>query len=226
MKRIHPFLIAALAAAALLAGCVVATPAPEATPEPTAEATLTPVLPLPTSTEAPTQPPTETPEPEPTAAPTLPEPTVGTSSVDASATPIPIRYALQSGTPLFMQAFAHADQGCAWMGVAGQVFDSRGAPQTGVVINVGGLLDGDPVDVLAVSGGAPAYGPAGFEVQLPKAALASSQALWITVHGPQGELATERIHFDTSADCKQNLVLINFRQAAGSEEVYLPGIYR
>ena len=62
--------------------------------------------------------PTEIPLADPTSSPIPPTPT---------PEPAP-PFAVLPGAPLFSPAFLHADLGCAWMGVAGQVFAADGQP--------------------------------------------------------------------------------------------------
>jgi hypothetical protein len=220
-----------------LAGCIVVTPEPPAqpslTPLPTSvpSATLTPIQPEPTLVQTTSSPTTEaatpapsTPTPESSAYPQPGNPATAQATLpQATATRSP--YLIQPGSPLQVPAFSHADLGCNWMGVAGQVFDWHGAPQKNLVVNVGGIVNGDPINALAVTGGAPAYGPSGYEIKLADQPADSYQTIWIELFDQSGARLSARTYFDTSSDCKKNLILINFRQPVQSQ-VYLPILTR
>jgi hypothetical protein len=119
-------------------------------------------------------------------------------------------YQAQPGTPILIQNFAHADAGCGWMSVAGQVLDASGNPVKSLVVEIAGTLDGKPVELMGLTGLAPAYGPGGFEIQLSGMPSASTAALTIQIFDLSGSPLTEPVPFDTSASCSENVVLINF----------------
>jgi hypothetical protein len=102
---------------------------------------------------------------------------------------------------------------CDWSGVGGQVFDLAGAPLPNLILHLEGTWDGASVVREALSGSSPdPYGPAGYEFVLGDSPLDSSQALWIQVRDATGKQISERVYFNTYADCSHNLVLINFNQ--------------
>lgn len=128
-------------------------------------------------------------------------------------------FLLQPGTPSYIQNFAHLAQGCNWMSVAGQVMDTGSPwyddkkvvePVTGLVVSVLGLLNGNVVNVLTLTGLAPDYGPGGYEAQLASQPIASSHALWVQVYDLDGNAVTEPIFFDTIKDCSKNVIIVNF----------------
>jgi hypothetical protein len=119
-------------------------------------------------------------------------------------------YLVQKGTPIFVQNFAHPSEGCQWLSIAGQVFDPSGNPVKNLVVNVTGTLNGHPIDLLGLTGQADQYGPSGYEIQLGTAPQASTGTLSIQLLDLEGNPLSEKIPFNTSADCTQNVVLINF----------------
>ncbi len=181
---------------------------------------------LPTLTPTPLQilPPTWTPSPTITPRPTLTPTFTPTSSPTASPTateiptptPLPpemVLYALSPGSPKALASTAfYPDLGCKWSGVAGQVFDADGQPipPAAVLVIVGGVLNGEAVELLSLTGTAPQYGPAGYEVVLGDVPIASQGSLYIQLFDPQGTPLTDRIYFDTFGACEQNLILIDF----------------
>lgn len=113
----------------------------------------------------------------------------------------------QTGTPVLMQALTHD---CNWMGVAGQVFDQEEAPVTGLVIEAGGVIDGQPILGLALTSLNETYGPGGYEMKLLDSVIESTASLWVQVKDADGNPLSPQVLLDTVADCDQNLILVNF----------------
>ncbi len=195
---------------------------PTLTPFPTNTATRAPILPdtwtpepsktpLPSATIAPTA----TPEPTstsffvftatPTRDPRTPAPTSTRTPVSQYA------YVLQS-SPLALQNFTRQELGCNWMGVGGQVFDLTGAPITSLEVHLGGSLAGKPMELITLTGLATLYGPGGYEFTLAEQPTASRGTLYLQLIGQGGLPLSDKIYFDTFANCNQALLLINFKQ--------------
>ncbi len=161
----------------------------------------------------PTQPQSpEAPTPEPTSEPAAPAP---------SPTPA---FVLQAGSPAYLPAFTHPEAGCAWVGIAGQVFDSSGMPVENTVVVVKGLFNGKPVDALALSGLAKGYGSGGYEIQVGTASATTSEALTIQLLNDKFEPLSPVYPIQTFDDCQKNLILINFQSTASQFWLYLPAI--
>ncbi|NPV84425.1 MAG: hypothetical protein HPY45_00255 [Anaerolineae bacterium] len=183
--------------------CNAASPSVVATlTSPPTETPLPTNTPLPTATPLPSETPVVV---LPTAAPPIAQPT---STATESAKP----YQLHPGDPFYLQNFARSEQGCNWMGVAGQAFDLNGAPVKNLVTVIEGTLNGIPVDAVGLTGSNPAYGPGGYEIVLSRKPLASTRTLRITLYGLDGKPLSDPIAFDTLADCSHNLVIINFNR--------------
>lgn len=195
--------------------------------------TLPPTAALPTATAPaaqrlpPThtsQPLTETPEPTitmtsmPTDVPTA----TPTQFVLVSLTPVPVTeepdlsavaFGLKEGSPQQLPNFARPELGCAFMGVAGQVFELNGNVITqGITIQLGGLLSGSILDLLSLTGTTNLYGPGSYEFILADQPIASSNSLWVQLLDQAGLPLSEKIFFTTFDDCERNLILINFQQ--------------
>jgi hypothetical protein len=168
------------------------------TPVPTLTATLT-FTPLPTNTPAPTETPfsLNTPTNTPTVAGVVGMP-----------------FEVSPGTPVGMSSVAFkSEEGCDWMGVAGQVFDLSGAPIQGLVVRIGGFLDGKTMDQTTLTGMATAYGTTGFyEFVLGEVPLASNGSLWVQLLDQAGIAMSSKVFFETYDTCDKNLLLINFKQ--------------
>ncbi len=196
-------------------------------PPPTLPPTM--ALPTATATSAIQLPPTWT--PEPTLEPTLtftPRPTstpfpTETPGVFASATPITatihtpgaFAFIVQQGSPQAISSRTfHADIACdTWLGIAGQPFALNGSPITqGMIIQLGGTLDGKLYDWMSIVGTAPNYGPAGYEFMISDRLVESSGTLWIQLLGQDFLPMSDKIYFNTYADCEKNLTLMNFVQ--------------
>lgn len=176
--------------------------------------TGTPGLPIETveATSTVTLPPADTPTPTYTALPSATATLIPTPTAAPSATPTAFapQYHLQEGSPAYLSNFAHPNQGCGWMGVAGQVFGVDEKPVANLVVIVEGVLAGETLDLLGVAGANTDYGPGGYEIILAKEALASSRALSVRLHALDGSPLSEAVLIDTFADCARNLVVINW----------------
>lgn len=171
---------------------------PTWTPEPTPEPSSTPTL-KPTSTiyltEVPSGPITET----PTASPTL--------------KPGQFSFVLQQGSPQAIPNVIRTEAGCNWMGVAGQAFSLNKSPVIGLFIQLGGTLNGQVLDTrLSMTGTAVEYGQGGYEFVIADQPIASKKTLWIQLLDQSNMPLSDKIYFDTYADCEKNLILINFTQ--------------
>ncbi len=205
------------------------TPIPTSTVEPTERpsayptATSTRIPPSRTPTSSPTQPATETPLPTATLKPTR------TPTEAATSTPLPtatftstptatqVPYQVQVKNPLYLANFVHEEEGCSWMGVAGQVFNDQGAVVKNVIIRAGGKLNGAPLlEDMTMPLTNPetdlAYGPGGYELLLAQETAASENQVWVQLFNLDGEPLSERVFLTTYDDCQRNLLLLNFIQ--------------
>lgn len=162
-------------------------------------ATLRPsITPPATATLANLVPPTDTPVPSktPTATPT-PKAPFSVSSVNSIESVI-IPHLL--------------DQGCDWQGVGGTVDDQNSSPIIGIVVRLAGTYDGKSVELTTVSGISPEYGKSGFEFVLGDTPIDSRDKLYVQLLDQAGLPLSEKVYFDTSSDCKKNLVLVRFKK--------------
>lgn len=104
----------------------------------------------------------------------------------------------------------HPDKGCNWLGVGGKVLGTDGKPLINQYIQMGGTLNTKSITLLTLSSTAPIYGASGFEFVLSNHAIASSHTLWIQLFDIKNNPLTDKIYFDTYADCARNLVTIVF----------------
>jgi hypothetical protein len=198
------------------------TPISTSTIEPTGRPTEGPTA-DPTAASTPSQPATETPLPTATLKPTR------TPTEAATSTPLPtatftatptatqVPYQVQVKNPLYLANFVHEEQGCSWMGVAGQVFDDQGAVVKDVIIRAGGKLNGAPlVEDMTMPLTNPetdlAYGPGGYELLLAQETAASENQVWVQLFNLDGEPLSARVFLITYDDCQRNLLLLNFIQ--------------
>lgn len=104
------------------------------------------------------------------------------------------------------------DAGCNWQGVGGTVDDQDSSPVIGIVVRLAGTYDGKKVELTTVSGVSPEYGKSGFEFVLGDTPADSRDKLYVQLLDQAGLPLSEKIHFDTSSDCKKNLVLVRFKK--------------
>ncbi|GAB4579872.1 MAG: hypothetical protein Fur0022_26110 [Anaerolineales bacterium] len=184
---------------------------------PTLTPTITPQVLPPTFTPGPTNTPVPTATLRPSSTPLPTETpfslvTPPTADPNATATPI-FPYVIDAKHPLYLDYnVINTTLACNFMGVAGNVFDANGVPQKGLIIELGGTIQGLAVTGLAVSGTAQSYGQSGYELPISDGPIASSKTLYVQVRDQAGVAVSDKIYFDTFDDCTKNLVLINFLQ--------------
>lgn len=166
--------------------------------------------PLPTDTPVPTatstMPPTPTPVTlTPTLTLTLPPPT-------APAGGYP--YEVRQGSPKAIPNIYYPEQGCNGMWVGGQVVDMKDNPVTGLIVRLGGRVQGLQIEEnnFTLTGVALNYGRAGYEFKLGNAPLPSRNALWVQLVAQNGVPLSDQVYFDTYLDCDRNLIIIDFKQ--------------
>ena len=193
---------------AMLLICACAVTPDQMTQQPVDVSTQAPLVqPTGICPAAPTCPPPAT--VEPTAIPPTPVPT-NTPVLVNTPTVTPKPYQVQPNTPSYLQNFAHPDKACNWMGVAGQAFDKSGKPVLNLVVAVDGVVSGKAIDLLGMTGTAKAYGPGGYELVIGDKAVVSTGPMKIQLFDLAGNPLTDPFPFNTVADCKKNLILINF----------------
>ena len=146
---------------------------------------------------------TQTPSPTPTF--------TASPIIISTATLLPFK--LQSASPVYIKNFNYPDKGCNWLGVAGQVFDVDGNPIDNLVVVIKGRLGEKAISSAMLTGlkEANSYGPGGYEIFLNDKVIGSTKSLLIHINDLNGNALTPEIEFDTFADCKKNLIIINFQ---------------
>ncbi|MCB9457363.1 MAG: hypothetical protein H6671_15360 [Anaerolineaceae bacterium] len=170
-----------------------------ASPLPTLSPTITDT-PSATFTPSNTPTPSISPSPTPTAtstAPTnTPEPTLS-----------PFLFELRDNQVIFTENFQNrASVGCAWQGIAGQVFDENGSPLNGLRVHVFG---GD-VDRTVTSGDNTLIGASGWEVPVDN--KINGNTYQVELMSAVGTIVSQRITVTFAQDCSKNLALVNFRR--------------
>jgi hypothetical protein len=212
VDRLFNFLTSIVLLATMLMGGIIAAlyfnpnlpfnpyPPPTKVPSPTPiRPTFTPETTLPanwTETLAPTFTPSPTPKPTNTPPIVTPKPTA-------------LPFSLLPGTPTYIENFLN-DQGCAWMGIAGQVMGAEHGETLDIWVKLGGQLAGKPIDLTSLPGSAPGYGEGGYEFALADEPIASENLLWIQLIDPTGIPMSEKILLETSDQCDENLLLVSW----------------
>lgn len=188
----------------------------------TPTATITPLQMEPTWTPAPTM----VLSPTATLLPTIEAPPTITPAnlIPSTDTPVPTRTPTFTPTPKapFSAASVNLiesvliphllDAGCDWQGVGGTVDDQNSSPIIGIVVRLTGTYDGKPVELTTVSGISPEYGKSGFEFVLGDTPVSSRDSIYVQLLDQAGLPLSDKIYFDTSSDCKKNLVLVRFKK--------------
>ncbi|HUS94542.1 MAG TPA: hypothetical protein VMZ24_05125 [Patescibacteria group bacterium] len=170
-----------------------ATPVPINTLLPTLTPSASATLPPPTPTKTATPTPTDTPTPGPT-------PT-------ATSTRSAFVFTKDDVSPQYLQNFANA-AGCNWMGIGGTVLDLNGNPVPTGEYQVHVWDSG--IDVRAPVGGAPAYGPSGYEQFLFDAPRIQDNN--VQLETVNGTAVSQVYRIQTRASCNQNLISFGFVQ--------------
>lgn len=180
---------------------LVLTNTPTPTPKGVLPSTWTPTV-IPTST------PTNTPTPTKTLEPT--ETSVPTADIEIGTT-----FSVQEGSPIYETNTIHPDDGCNWLGVAGQVFDTEGIPVSGILVEAGGIIGEQEITGLVLTGMAPDYGEGGYEIVLLNSPVASEDEIYIQLLDQANLPLTEQIYIQTYETCDSNLIKLNFDQVPG-----------
>jgi hypothetical protein len=166
---------------------------------------------IPTQTEMPTEIPT-----------IVVPPVIDILNLEAGADEDSVLFGTQTVLPVLLPNFVYPELGCAWMGVAGQVFGKDGSPVEGLVVVVEGLINDQKVEGLGFTGLSPAYGPGGFEIQI--ANESDGGIFWIQVFDQSGNPVTGAYSYVMPGTCEQNLAIINFTQDFLEFQVFVPVI--
>jgi hypothetical protein len=155
--------------------------------------------------------PTDTPTPTETTPPSqTPFPTITPGGPVVTASTADTSYIPQGETQLIAD---FQNLGCAWTGVGGAVVDLRGSPVTGLFVQMGGTLNGQLFETqTTMTGIAQLYGEAGYEFKIADKPLVSKNTLWVQLVDQANLPLSEKVYFETSDDCKKNLVFISFKQ--------------
>lgn len=170
-----------------------AQPTATNTRSPTAEPSITPTFPPATNT------PTSTPTPTETATPGPPPTATNTRS--------PYPFTKAETSPLYLQNFAN-NAGCNWMGIAGEVLDLNENPVGSGQYRV--HVWGSGIDERVPVGGAPAYGPSGYEQFLFNAPVIRDYN--VQLETSNGSVVSQVYSVQSRASCNQNLLIFNFVQ--------------
>jgi hypothetical protein len=161
----------------------------------------------------------------PTNTPTRVGPTPTYTLVPPTAIPpTQFSYGVQPGSPAFVPNFTNATAGCAWQGIAGQVFNASGLPVINVVVKAGGTWNGTTSTLLGMgmTGASTLYGEGGYEVVLGTKAVNSTNTVWIQTYDLAGKALSDKVYISTYSDCSKNLTLVNFKEAAEGMNIFIP----
>ncbi|MHC1785207.1 MAG: hypothetical protein AB9891_21080 [Anaerolineaceae bacterium] len=167
----------------------------------------------PTSTLTPSA--TFTSTPEPTLSPTP----SNNNSHNPATTPIPTKILndeypfILHGEPKMLDASTfNPKHTCNWQGIAGQTFDLLNRPLPGILVQVSGQLGNEKLEMISMSGTVLTYGDSGYEIFLANRVIESHETLSIRLIDEAGKPLSEQYKLDTSGNCNQNLVIVNFKK--------------
>lgn len=165
----------------------------------------------PTAEMSPTMTPTATPKP-PEETPLLPGTPSLTPTVGPSATAGAMSFAIYGPAQAISAELYHPGAGCNWMGISGQAVDLKGNIIEGLVMQLGGVLDGRTFDTqITLTGLNNQNGR--YEFTIADHPIASINTLWVQLYDGAGLVPmSEKIYFQTYAECQFNLVILSFKQ--------------
>jgi hypothetical protein len=167
----------------------------------------------PTSTIAPLA--TNTSTPEPTLTPTA----SNDNSHNPATTPIPTKilddeytFTLHGEPKMLDASTFNLKHTCNWQGIAGQTFDLLNRPLPGILVQVSGQLGNEKLEMISMSGTVLTYGDSGYEIFLSNRVIESQGTLAIRLIDDAGKPLSDSYELDTSGNCNQNLVIVNFKK--------------
>jgi hypothetical protein len=175
---------------------------------------------LPTSTQTPlidfppTWTPTVTLEPSFTATPSPSREAGATLTAtlqnfsDPNATQSTFPFIVEGGNP----KYSASPKGCAWLGVAGTVYDGAHIPLNNLWVVVNGKLSGNTINLEVVTGSVYADQEGEFEFKLADSPILSLNSLSIQLMDGNRVPISEKIVFNTYAGCDKNLITVIFAQ--------------
>ena len=128
-------------------------------------------------------------------------------------TPTPTRtlslfpYTKTNDSPAYLPNFANSN-GCAWFGIAGQVFDLERKGVLGLIVRVTGP---NSFQANAITGSVPRYGASGWEITLGTTPVDSNDYR-IQLRNGAGQPLSDLIVVPTFAECNRNHIIFNFEQ--------------
>ena len=80
-------------------------------------------------------------------------------------------------------------------------------------MQLGGSINNQPFETqTTMTGIARQYGEGGYEFTISDQSILTKNTLWIQLIDQAGLPLSDRVYFETSSDCKKNLVFISFKQ--------------
>lgn len=124
----------------------------------------------------------------------------------------PLPFTLFGEPETFNSDLLRPGLGCDWLVIAGQVWDLKGEPVTGLTLHLYGELGGYTIDQEILSGSEDLYGESGYEFKLEGLVVDSTYSLYIQLTDTNGIALSHPYAIQTYEDCQQNLILVNFKQ--------------
>jgi hypothetical protein len=119
----------------------------------------------------------------------------------------PVWFLKSPESPQYLQNYAN-NAGCNWLGIAGVVLDLQEYPVASGEYRVHAW--GSGINIRVSVGGAPAYGPSGYEVFLGDAPAVKDYSLQLET--ADGRAVSPVYEVQTRASCNQNLLYFVFLQ--------------
>jgi hypothetical protein len=123
-------------------------------------------------------------------------------------------FELQPGDPQAIPArIYHPGIGCNFLGLTGKALDVRENAVEGLVVQLGGTLEGRLYETKITLTGMVTPNDGRYEFTISDHPIASRNTLWVQLFDQSGLIAmSDKVFFTTYDDCERNVIVINFRQ--------------
>jgi hypothetical protein len=125
----------------------------------------------------------------------------------ATQTPL-FPFVVEGGEPVY----SASPKGCAWMGVAGTVFDATHSPVNNLLVRLLGVLSDNNLDLEQVTGSIHNDPDGQYEFTLADQPVESLNAVSVQLLDGNHNPLSAKIIFHTFVGCDKNLITVNFIQ--------------
>jgi hypothetical protein len=136
----------------------------------------------------------------------------------------PKPFQLHTGSPSYIPAFMHQEDGCSWVGIAGQVIHYNGTGMANLAVLVTGTLDGQQISRAVLTSADSSYGPGGYEIFIANRIGKPGENVLVQLFSIDNQPLSDPLVIAVPDQCDQNLALVNFKFLPFETMIFLPKI--